>query len=222
MYSFISSAVIETMADDPDNILTVKFNVGGKAFETARSLFRQHEDAMLARLVSDTWQADPTKPVFIDRSGTMFEFVLEYLRYGSITLPISVSKDMFLRDLDFYGILPRKGTVKTSSEAWAAQVKDRHDKSRDLETERQHIELINSIDILANHCASQYVLGFSRIFVVLADDKDKAAKKLFDAAAVSATGKYKETLQNSLSKFGLRLKEITNQGPYYTIELSLM
>ena len=210
------------MVDDSVSMPTVTFDVGGKVFKTARSLFLQHEDTMIARLVSDTWQADPNKPVFIDRNGDTFGYFLDYLRYGSITLPIAVSKDMFLRDLDFYGILPSKGTVKTSSEAWAAQVKDRHDKSRDLETERQHIELINSIDILANHCASQYVLGFSRIFVVLADDKDKAAKKLFDAAAVSATGKYKETLQNSLSKFGLRLKEITNQGPYYTIELSLM
>ena len=210
------------MVDDSVSMPTVTFDVGGKVFKTARSLFLQHEDTMIARLVSDTWQADPNKPVFIDRNGDTFGYFLDYLRYGSITLPIAVSKDMFLRDLDFYGILPSKGTVKTSSEAWAAQVKDRHDKSRDLETERQHIELINSIDILANHCASQYVLGFSRIFVVLADDKDKAAKKLFDAAAVSATGKYKETLQNSLSKFGLRLKEITKQDPYYIIELSLM
>jgi hypothetical protein len=40
---------------------------------------------MLARIVSDTWQEDPTKPVFIDRNGSTFDLVLDYLRYGSIT-----------------------------------------------------------------------------------------------------------------------------------------
>ena len=209
------------MVDDSVSMPTVTFDVGGKVFKTARSLFLQHEDTMIARLVSDTWQADPNKPVFIDRNGDTFGYFLDYLRYGSITLPIAVSKDMFLRDLDFYGILPRKGTVKTSSESWAVQVKDYHDKMKNLEKERKNLEDINDIDLLANHCASQYILGCCRFGVGLAKDRDKADRKLYDAA-VSATGKYKETLQNSLSKFGLRLKEITKQDPYYIIELSLM
>lgn len=70
-----------------DSPRTVKFNVGGKVFETTLSLIDQHEDTMLARLVSDTWQEDPSKSVFIDRDGDIFAQVLNYLRYGSITLP---------------------------------------------------------------------------------------------------------------------------------------
>lgn len=34
------------------------------------------------KLVSDTWMEDREKVVFIDRSGDIFAFVLEYLRYG--------------------------------------------------------------------------------------------------------------------------------------------
>jgi hypothetical protein len=76
---------------------------------------------MLGRLVSDTWLEDPSRPVFIDRNGTTFELVLDYLRYGSITLPITVSRDMFFRDMDFYGIVLGEGTVKTCTEAWSVK-----------------------------------------------------------------------------------------------------
>ena len=38
---------------------------------------------------------------------------------------MTVSKDKFLRDMDFYCVLYIDGTVKTSFEAWAAQVDNR-------------------------------------------------------------------------------------------------
>jgi hypothetical protein len=77
------------MADDHINNLTVTFNVGGKFFKTARSLTLQHEGSLLARLVSDTWQVDKTKPIFIDTDGDTFRFVSNYLRYGRIALPVT-------------------------------------------------------------------------------------------------------------------------------------
>eukprot|EP00584_Thalassiosira_punctigera_P018591 CAMPEP_0172560736 /NCGR_PEP_ID=MMETSP1067-20121228/89984_1 /TAXON_ID=265564 ORGANISM="Thalassiosira punctigera, Strain Tpunct2005C2" /NCGR_SAMPLE_ID=MMETSP1067 /ASSEMBLY_ACC=CAM_ASM_000444 /LENGTH=63 /DNA_ID=CAMNT_0013350597 /DNA_START=12 /DNA_END=199 /DNA_ORIENTATION=+ len=63
------------MANQPGDPQTVQFDVGGRLFKTARSLIDQHEGTMLARLVSDTWQEDPTKAVFIDRSGDIFAHV---------------------------------------------------------------------------------------------------------------------------------------------------
>ena len=65
------------MAED-----TVKFNVGGRHFEVSKSLIAGHQDTVLGKLVSDTWNADPGKAVFIDRSSDLFAQVLEYLRYG--------------------------------------------------------------------------------------------------------------------------------------------
>ena len=41
-----------------------------------------HSETMLGKLVSETWQQDPEKPVFIDRDGDIFAHVLNYLRYG--------------------------------------------------------------------------------------------------------------------------------------------
>uniref|UniRef100_A0A7S2PBS9 BTB domain-containing protein n=1 Tax=Skeletonema marinoi TaxID=267567 RepID=A0A7S2PBS9_9STRA len=100
-----------------DNIVT--FDVGGKIFKTSRSCLQNHAGIhMLERLVSDTWQKDKdhTKPIFIDRDGDTFAYVLNYLRYGHVTLPATVlPEDMFLLDLDFYGIEPTEDSVRSAN-----------------------------------------------------------------------------------------------------------
>mmetsp|Transcript_36927 Transcript_36927/g.62818 ORF Transcript_36927/g.62818 Transcript_36927/m.62818 type:complete len:202 (-) Transcript_36927:65-670(-) len=90
---------------------TVRFNVGGRHFEVSRSLVDEHSNTVLGKLVSDTWNGDPAKAVFIDRSGDIFAHILEYLRYGSIELPITVPRSMFDRELDYYGITSVKTRI---------------------------------------------------------------------------------------------------------------
>lgn len=77
--SFIVQFPINIMSDATG---TVKFNVGGRHFEVSRALIDGHSETVLGKLVSETWNNDPGKAVFIDRSGDIFAHVLEYLRYG--------------------------------------------------------------------------------------------------------------------------------------------
>ena len=68
------------MSDATD---TVKFNVGGRHFEVSRALVIDgHSETVLGKLVSDTWNDDIGKPVFIDRDGDIFAQILNYFRYG--------------------------------------------------------------------------------------------------------------------------------------------
>ena len=79
----LTSSQLETLNTmSADAIDTVKFNVGGRHFEVSRALVDDYSDTVLGKLVSDTWMEDREKVVFIDRSGDIFAFVLEYLRYG--------------------------------------------------------------------------------------------------------------------------------------------
>mmetsp|Transcript_12792 Transcript_12792/g.18361 ORF Transcript_12792/g.18361 Transcript_12792/m.18361 type:complete len:210 (+) Transcript_12792:86-715(+) len=82
---------------------TIRFDVGGQLYRISKSLIEQHEDTMLARLVSDTWLADPDATIFIDRDGGRFKNVLDYLRYGKVSLPFTVPLEMFLLDMEYYG-----------------------------------------------------------------------------------------------------------------------
>jgi hypothetical protein len=113
----------EVMEHETDQTV-VSLNVGGTLYQVSRSLFeQQHPDTMLARLVSETWQRrhqpdqddnddEDTKPtkkktkkaIFIERDGARFGLVLDYLRDGSVRLPVTVSKAAFLSDLSYYGV----------------------------------------------------------------------------------------------------------------------
>ena len=45
---------------------TVKYNVGGKHFEVSRALINANPDAILAKMIPDTWEKEPENPIFID------------------------------------------------------------------------------------------------------------------------------------------------------------
>ncbi|KAL9186339.1 hypothetical protein ACHAXT_005577 [Thalassiosira profunda] len=236
------------MAGDSAQPETVKFNVGGKHFEVARSLIDEHSETMLSRLVSTTWLEDPTKPVFIDRDGDTFAHVLNYLRYGSISLPVTVHKDNFLRDLDFYGVVPDADSpVRSCSEAWSAQIAERCAKIKDLEAARSKLEaeintlqMENDIDILANYCASEYLRRTLHPIFPLArqnthsttwirigrpnsngNDPDEANKeKLWSTSyAVCNQEQHRENFRKSISRFGLRLHVATSSNGQVKLSL---
>mmetsp|Transcript_9542 Transcript_9542/g.14382 ORF Transcript_9542/g.14382 Transcript_9542/m.14382 type:complete len:123 (+) Transcript_9542:79-447(+) len=81
-----------------------KFNIGGQRYEVSRSLLESHPDTMLAKSASDQWQKDPESEIFIERDGTIFRFVLNYLRDGKVGLPITETTDAFVAELEYYNI----------------------------------------------------------------------------------------------------------------------
>lgn len=83
---------------------TVKFNVGGQRYEVSTSLLTLHPNTMLAKCASEQWQQDKSQEIFIDRSGAIFEHVLNYLRDGVVALPITVRKVTLLKELEYYGV----------------------------------------------------------------------------------------------------------------------
>lgn len=103
------------------NNKTVTFDVGGKIYRVSRSLLDQHPDTMLARYASDTWfpkgenndETDTSSPLFIERNGERFQYVLDYMRDGVLDIPITVSKDAMIRDLSYFGLIFSEPPVST-------------------------------------------------------------------------------------------------------------
>lgn len=82
----------------------VSFNVGWKLFEVGRPLLDKYPDSMMLRVLGDLADNEKTDPIFIDRDSTRFGYILDYMRDGKVTLPITISKDSFVSDLNYYGI----------------------------------------------------------------------------------------------------------------------
>ena len=91
---------------------TVILDVGGSIFKVARQTLQRYPESMLAKLVSEDWkpQDDNSTPVFIDRDGSRFQFVLDFLRDGKVHLPASVSAEALRADFAYYG-LPDGGKI---------------------------------------------------------------------------------------------------------------
>jgi hypothetical protein len=129
---------------------TIKFNVGGRPFEVSRVLIDHKPDTLLAKMISETWEKDPEKPLFIDRDGDLFAYVLNYLRYGSIELPNTIPQSMFKRELDYFGITPEESSVKQMSIGEIA---------RTFKTEFQCQKLKYETFTLATECQLQFCQG---------------------------------------------------------------
>ena len=97
-----------------------KFNVGGQHYEVSRSLLQSHPDTMLAKSASDQWQEDPESEIFIERDGARFRFVMDYLRDGNVTLPITETKEAFVAELEYYNIAINVDTIRQIAGAAAA------------------------------------------------------------------------------------------------------
>ena len=68
---------------------TVKLDVGGQHFTTTVQTLTKDPNSMLAAMFSGKFEMKPSEygSFFIDRDGTHFRFILNFLRTGKLTLP---------------------------------------------------------------------------------------------------------------------------------------
>mmetsp|Transcript_7778 Transcript_7778/g.8570 ORF Transcript_7778/g.8570 Transcript_7778/m.8570 type:complete len:348 (-) Transcript_7778:174-1217(-) len=83
----------------------IRLSVGGAEFCTTLSTLTNDRDSMLASMFSGRYNVtkDESGCVFIDRDGTHFRYILNYLRDGAITLPKDeILYNDLLREAKFY------------------------------------------------------------------------------------------------------------------------
>ena len=78
---------------------TVKLNVGGQHFTTSVQTLTKDPNSMLAAMFSGRFDMKPSEDgsFFIDRDGTHFRFILNFLRTGKLTLPEGAT---FIKELE--------------------------------------------------------------------------------------------------------------------------
>ena len=86
---------------------TVKLNVGGQCFLTSLETMKKDPGSMLHAMFSERFETKPAEDgsYFIDRDGTHFRHILNYLRTGQLVLPDSeVVRRELLIEAEFYQI----------------------------------------------------------------------------------------------------------------------
>mmetsp|Transcript_267 Transcript_267/g.440 ORF Transcript_267/g.440 Transcript_267/m.440 type:complete len:198 (+) Transcript_267:191-784(+) len=98
---------------------TILFNIGGHPYRVSKSLLESQPNSMLTRIASKEWHTDESE-IFIDRNGSRFQYVLDYLRDGRVILPVSECKETVVYELEYYNIDFDEDYIRHSSQGQAA------------------------------------------------------------------------------------------------------
>jgi hypothetical protein len=83
----------------------VQLNVGGVRYEVAEDTLMRYEDTMLAKMISGKWkEGGNTEPLFIDRNGERFQYILDWYRDGKITVPKTITVEAIKSETLFFGL----------------------------------------------------------------------------------------------------------------------
>ena len=86
---------------------TIKLNVGGQQFTTSLQTLTKDTGSMLHAMFSGRFDSKPAEDgsYFIDRDGTHFRYILNYLRTGRLLLPDEkLVREELLEEAEFYQI----------------------------------------------------------------------------------------------------------------------
>jgi len=202
----------------------VTFDVGGKAFKVSRSLLELYPDSMLTKSASETWHTEQDEEIYIDRDYTLFRHVLSYLRDMRVSLPLTVTKDELLIELDYYNIDANADVIDDSLTRGIQSTQSLNhgygrlahvSKSLDGLIEEKEKEC-NSLKV-AKQCIEKYVLQKGKKYY---DQESFIFDTRFDGL-IGDRNKYSPNKCNEfLSKAGLRLLKHKdgNGKKYYEIE----
>ena len=202
----------------------VTFDVGGKAFKVSRSLLELYPDSMLTKSASETWHTEQDEEIYIDRDYTLFRHVLSYLRDMRVSLPLTVTKDELLIELEYYNINANADVIDDSLTRGIQSTQSLNhgygrlahvSKSLDGLIEEKEKEC-NSLKV-AKQCIEKYVLQKGKKYY---DQESFIFDTRFDGL-IGDRNKYSPNKCNEfLSKAGLRLLKHKdgNGKKYYEIE----
>ncbi|KAI3965423.1 hypothetical protein MKX01_042904 [Papaver californicum] len=94
----------------------VRFNVGGKIFETtATTLANACRNSVFGAIFDDQWNLQPREvnnEYFIDRNPECFSILLDLLRTGELHVPPNIPEKLFYREALYYGLLDNVRSAK--------------------------------------------------------------------------------------------------------------
>ncbi len=97
----------------------VRLNVGGTWFTTARATMEKYPDSLFPQIMGESAKGISLKkqqPVgfyFIDRDGSLFGYILNFLRSGELVLPRDFKDyDMLLSEAKFYRLPAMESSIR--------------------------------------------------------------------------------------------------------------
>ncbi|XP_072440730.1 BTB/POZ domain-containing protein KCTD4 isoform X1 [Chiloscyllium punctatum] len=154
----------------------ITINVGGHLYTTQRSTLTKYTDSLPEALVNGKIQntVDADGNYFIDRDGTLFRHVLNFLRNGELLLPEGFQEFQLLaREAEFYQIKPltdaltaKSVSMREGSATTFLEITDSHDRTHGLRIYCNASDFITRVKTRIIQVSKSRLDGFPEEFVV--------------------------------------------------------
>lgn len=145
---------------------TITYDVGGKLYRVSTSLVDRFPNTILSQARFDKVVEHSNLPIYIERNGERFQYVLDYMREGTVQLPSSVNKEAVLNDLKYLGFDSCPDSIQ------APEVQSEFPTSFFIQMENRQVmqaeilqKLINEISSFKNNCSFDYADITNRLYV---------------------------------------------------------
>ncbi|XP_003203608.1 BTB/POZ domain-containing protein KCTD14 [Meleagris gallopavo] len=168
----------------------VELNVGGEMYTTTLSTLKKHPGSKLAEMFTSQHKlrTDSKGRIFIDRPGTYFKYILEYLRSNQV--PTQCIQDVYKEAL-FYDIEPLIKQLEDSPQIFGERVARKQFLAR-VPNYRENIELMIRI-ARAEAVASRY----SNVIICVVKTEEDVAR-----------------CQDALNSLDMDKKSVVKFGPW--------
>lgn len=85
------------------SVVIVTFDIGGKAFKVSKDLLQKYPNTMLCMKTSEIETSNNNEPIFIDGNNDRFPYIIDYMKFNEVELPLHISKKVFIKELEYYG-----------------------------------------------------------------------------------------------------------------------
>lgn len=82
----------------------IKLDVGGKLFKIRKSTLQLYGNTLLGRMYDNDQKFHIEEEQFFDRSGKIFEYILNFYRTGVLDKPTFISSEAWIEELNFWQI----------------------------------------------------------------------------------------------------------------------
>jgi BTB/POZ domain len=96
------------------NTAIITFDVGGQIYPVSKDLLQSFPNTMLSMAATDITTNNHDNPIFIERNGYRFQYVLDYKHDGNKMLnflPGSIRKELLFMDLEYFGFVDYKEEI---------------------------------------------------------------------------------------------------------------
>jgi len=104
VHAVLEQVLLTKGGNAPTQPSVVTFLVGGQQFQILEQTIRSRGQTLLSDLLDDPEHAGKSAPIYVQGDSERFKYIMDWYRFGSICMPLTMSLEAMQRECAYYGL----------------------------------------------------------------------------------------------------------------------